>query len=93
MLFSESRRHCESATLPPPLPLMFAVAPATATFVCAIAFEDGRILVGSASANAKLQMGCIWSICLVSLQIKISAVHHSFLSLYSLELCFLLVNN
>ena len=53
MLSSESRRRREFATLPPPLPLMLAIAPATATFVRTIAFGDGRMLAGSASANAK----------------------------------------
>ncbi len=57
MLSSESRQRRESATLPPPLPLMFAVAPATATVVYTIASEDGRMLVGSASANAKVMNG------------------------------------
>jgi len=57
MFPSESRRRQEFATLPPPLPLMFAVAPATATFVRTIAFGDGRRLVGSATANAKVTNG------------------------------------
>ena len=57
MLSSESRRRREFATLPPPLPLMFAVAPATATFVRTIAFGVGRMLVGSATANAKVTNG------------------------------------
>jgi hypothetical protein len=36
---------------------MFAVAPATATFVRTIAFGVGRMLVGSATANAKVTNG------------------------------------
>jgi len=91
MLFLKADDVVNLLPLPPALSQMFTGAAASASFVRTIAFGDGRMLVGSASAYAKLQMCCIWRIRLVSLQRKTRALHHSFLSLCILGLCFLLV--
>jgi hypothetical protein len=50
--------------LPPPSPLSFAVATATATFVCIIAGGHGRMLLLKRALvqKATLRVGCIWQI-------------------------------